>query len=160
MVKTSSYRQALLRSLNDRNEAAAYLDAALEDSPQAFLKAWRNVAQSLESPMGAAAINPLNESGNPTFETFESLLRALGLRLAVLPQSSGSETSNSTSSQTGETSACQMDRADAAEEEQLGEETHRQRDKFNSLSSQHQYSLNQIQQAVPRDESRNLAGAA
>jgi hypothetical protein len=42
--RTSSYRDALLDSLTDPVEASAYLNAGLEDSPQAFLKAIKNVA--------------------------------------------------------------------------------------------------------------------
>jgi probable addiction module antidote protein len=45
-IKTSSYRQSLLTALLDPVEASAYLNAALEDSPEAFLKALRNVAQA------------------------------------------------------------------------------------------------------------------
>ena len=45
-MKTSSYRQSLLTSLLDPIEASAYLNAALEDSPEAFLKALKNVAQA------------------------------------------------------------------------------------------------------------------
>jgi hypothetical protein len=41
-IKTSSYRQSLLNALLDPVEASAYLYAALEDSPEAFLKALKN----------------------------------------------------------------------------------------------------------------------
>ncbi|MGO9318227.1 MAG: DNA-binding protein [Terracidiphilus sp.] len=45
-IKTSSYRQSLLAALLDPDEAMAYLNATLEDSPEAFLKALKNVAQT------------------------------------------------------------------------------------------------------------------
>jgi DNA-binding phage protein len=48
-LKTSSYRQLLLASLLDPVEALAYLNAALEDSPEAYLKALKNVAQARTS---------------------------------------------------------------------------------------------------------------
>ena len=52
-IKTSSYRQSLLTALLDPIEASAYLNAALEDSPEAFLKALKNVAQA--RPMAQVA---------------------------------------------------------------------------------------------------------
>ena len=45
-MKTSSYRQSLLTALLDPVEASAYLNAALEDSPEALLKALENVARA------------------------------------------------------------------------------------------------------------------
>ena len=73
-IKTSSYRQSLLAALLDPVEASAYLNAALEDSPEAFLKALKNVA--------------LSEQGNPTFETLSSVLGALGMKLSIAPNDS------------------------------------------------------------------------
>ena len=45
-IKTGSYRQSLLTALLDPIEASAYLNAALEDSPEAFLKALKNNASA------------------------------------------------------------------------------------------------------------------
>ncbi len=90
-MKTSSYRQSLLTALLDPVEASAYLNAALEDSPEAFLKALKNVAQA--RPMTQVAkqagiqretlYRAFSEQGNPTFETLSSVLGALGMKLSI-----------------------------------------------------------------------------
>jgi probable addiction module antidote protein len=95
-TKTSSYRQSLLTSLRDPVEASAYLNAALEDSPEAFLKALKNVAQA--RPMAQVAreagiqretlYRAFSENGNPTFETLSSVLAALGMKLSIAPNQS------------------------------------------------------------------------
>ena len=90
-IKTSSYRQSLLTALLDPVEASAYLNAALEDSPQAFLKAVRNVAQSRQMVKVAkdagvqreTLYRSLSEQGNPTFETLSSVLAALGMKISI-----------------------------------------------------------------------------
>ena len=92
-IKTSSYRQSLLAALLDPAEASAYLNAALEDSPQAFLKAVRNVAQSRQMVKVAkdagvqreTLYRSLSEQGNPTFETLSSVLAALGMKISITP---------------------------------------------------------------------------
>jgi probable addiction module antidote protein len=95
-IKTSSYRQSLQTSLQDPVEASAYLNAALEDSPEAFLKALKNVAQA--RPMSQVAreagiqretlYRAFSEHGNPTFETLSSVLAALGMKLSITPNDS------------------------------------------------------------------------
>ena len=93
--KTSSYRQALLEALMDPAEASAYLNAAIEDSPEAFLKALKNVAQSRQISQVAKDAGIQRETlcrsfsgqGNPTFETLSSVLEALGMRLRVASNS-------------------------------------------------------------------------
>ena len=93
MNKTSSYRESLLKSLTDPAEAEAYLNAAIEDSPEAFLKALRNVAQanqmaSIAKQSGVtreSLYRSLSEQGNPTFATLSSVLKALGLTLRIAP---------------------------------------------------------------------------
>ena len=98
-IKTSSYRQSLLTALLDPVEASAYLNAALEDSPEAFLKALKNVAQA--RPMTEVArdsgiqretlYRAFSEQGNPTFETLSSVLGALGMKLSIAPSESDAE---------------------------------------------------------------------
>jgi probable addiction module antidote protein len=95
-IKTSSYRQSLLTALLDPVEASAYLNAALEDSPEAFLKALKNVAQA--RPMVQVAkqagiqretlYRAFSQQGNPTFETLSSVLGALGMKLFIAPRES------------------------------------------------------------------------
>jgi len=92
MSRTTSYRQSLLTALEDRVEASAYLNAALDDSPQAFLKALRNVAQARQMSRVAkdagvqreTLYRSFSEQGNPTFETLSSVLEALGMRLSII----------------------------------------------------------------------------
>jgi probable addiction module antidote protein len=92
MSRTTSYRQSLLTALEDPVEASAYLNAALDDSPQAFLKALRNVAQARQMSRVAkdagvqreTLYRSFSEQGNPTFETLSSVLEALGMRLSII----------------------------------------------------------------------------
>lgn len=93
--RSKSYQAALLESLQDPEEAAAYLNAALEDdsedAEELFLLALRNVAEArgVAKVAAAAALNreslyrALSAKGNPRLSTFGALLDALGLRLAV-----------------------------------------------------------------------------
>jgi len=93
-VATSrNYQDSLIRRLSDPKEAAAYLDAALEDGDRAvFLLAIRNVIEALGGMTKIARHTGLNrenlyrvlsEQGNPELNSLEKLLKALGLRLAV-----------------------------------------------------------------------------
>lgn len=91
MPKTSSYHDALIKALADPVEARHYLRAVIDDNPQGFLKALRNVAQAnkMKNVAEAAGIKreslyrALSEQGNPTLETLSSVLGALGMRLSV-----------------------------------------------------------------------------
>ena len=92
--ETTSYREALLRDLTNPVEAEHYLNAVLEDYPEGFLKALRNVAQARQMAKVAqdagiqreSLYRALSEDGNPTLETLTAVLEALGLRLAVASQ--------------------------------------------------------------------------
>lgn len=93
--RTKSYQNTLIESLKDPEEAAAYLNAALEahaeDAEALFLLALRNVAEAhgIAKLATGAALNretlyrTLSTRGNPKLSTIGSLLDALGLRLAV-----------------------------------------------------------------------------
>ena len=93
--RTKSYQAALIESLKDSEEAAAYLNAALEeqaeDAEELFLLALRNVAEAhgIAKLATEAALNretlyrTLSARGNPRLSTIGALLDALGLRLAV-----------------------------------------------------------------------------
>jgi probable addiction module antidote protein len=86
-----SYRESLLRRLQDNNEAVHYLQAALEDSQSAFLVALKNVLDSRKVAAVARAsklnrvhiYQMLAADGNPTLSSLEKVLRAIGLRLEV-----------------------------------------------------------------------------
>jgi probable addiction module antidote protein len=89
---TKSYRDSLLESLQDQAEAAAYLDASLEDEDsRVFFLALRDVAEArgISHVAAEADLNReslyrmLSEEGNPRLSSLDALLRALGLRLAV-----------------------------------------------------------------------------
>jgi probable addiction module antidote protein len=93
MPKKSSYQKDLIESLKDPCEAAAYLNAAIEEGDRAvFLLALRNVA---EASGGMAALakkanvsreslyRTLSKRGNPEIKSLYTLLHAMGLRLAV-----------------------------------------------------------------------------
>lgn len=89
--RTSSYRNALLEALADPAEAEAYLNAAIEDSPESFLKALGNVAQARQITKVAKEAGIQRETlhrsfssqGNPTFSTLSSVLRAVGFKLSI-----------------------------------------------------------------------------
>ena len=89
--KTSSYREALLESLADPVEAKLYLNAVLEDYPEGFLKALRNVAQAHQMSKLAeetgikreSLYRALSDEGNPTWETLTTVLAALGLKVSI-----------------------------------------------------------------------------
>ena len=93
MATSAYYQVSLIEGLQDPREAAAYLDAALEDGDRAvFLLAIRNVIEALGGMTKIANRTGLNrenlyrvlsEQGNPELKSLEKLLKALGLRLAV-----------------------------------------------------------------------------
>ena len=94
MVRSRSYKEGLLERLKDPQEAAAYLDAALEDGEtEVFLLALRDVAEARVGGMTTLAqqtglnretlYRTLSEKGNPELASLDKLLHAVGLRLAV-----------------------------------------------------------------------------
>lgn len=90
--KTRPYRDLLLERLADPAVAAHYLDAAMEESQESFLKALRLVAQARQMARVAketgvqreSLYRILSEQGNPTLETLRGIYDALGLRLATI----------------------------------------------------------------------------
>ena len=94
MARSKPYQESLLESLADANEAAAYLNVALEHGdPEVFLLALRNVADARVGGMSklaeATGLNReslyrmLSEQCNPELNSLSRLLHALGLKLAV-----------------------------------------------------------------------------
>ncbi len=89
---TASYYEGLLESLQDPEEATAYLNAALEDGDQeVFLLALRDVAEArgLSRVAQDAQLNRenlyrmLSRQGNPQLISLIALLKSMGLRLAI-----------------------------------------------------------------------------
>jgi probable addiction module antidote protein len=94
MMRSRLYKEGLLERLKDPQEAAAYLDAALEDGDtEVFLLALRDVAEARLGGMTTLAqqtglnretlYRTLSEKGNPELASLGKLWHAVGLRLAV-----------------------------------------------------------------------------
>jgi probable addiction module antidote protein len=95
-----------LEKLADPVNAANYLNAALEDSPEIFLDAIKDAIQARSVTRVAQEARVTRESlyrsfsvaGNPTFETLSSVLRALGLKISgVMPETAASPVTPSAS---------------------------------------------------------------
>ncbi len=99
MAKSKQYQDFLIEHLKDRDEAVAYLNAALEESLKGneeshhlFLVALRNVAEA-QGGLGALAkkahvgreslYKTLSEAGNPKWHTLVSLCIAMELSLRL-----------------------------------------------------------------------------
>jgi len=92
-VKTEPYRESLLESLRNPEEAAQYLNACLEDEDaRVFLLALRDVADArggIRALSRDAHLNReslyrmLSKSGNPSLDSLAAVLNACGLRLSV-----------------------------------------------------------------------------
>jgi probable addiction module antidote protein len=89
---TVRYEEGLFEDLRDPEEAIAYLNAALEDEDQrVFLLALRDVVESrgMSQVAREAGLNRenlyriLSLNGNPQLSSLTTLLRSLGLRLAI-----------------------------------------------------------------------------
>jgi probable addiction module antidote protein len=92
--KSIAYQDYLLTSLQDPEEAAGYLNAALEGGDTSvFLLALQNVAQAQG---GIAAIakktnksrtslyKTLSKNGNPYLETTNTILHVMGMHLQIV----------------------------------------------------------------------------
>jgi probable addiction module antidote protein len=92
-----SYDDWLIDRLKDPEEAAAYLEAAIEDGDQGVLMlALRHVALAQGGVAEIArrsrltreaTYRMLSKSGNPELKSFTAVLAAAGLRLSVKPAS-------------------------------------------------------------------------
>ena len=94
---TQSYEEWLIHSLKDKEEAAAYLEVALEEyqkdnNTECLLLALRHVAEA-QGGLGLLAkkthlnreslYKTLSKKGNPRLQTLGVLLKGLGFQLAV-----------------------------------------------------------------------------
>lgn len=96
MTHTTDYQRDLIEALKDPAEAAAYLNAALEEGDkEAFLLALRNIAEAnggMKAVAEKAHLNreslyrTLSRRGNPEIRTLFNLLHGVGLRLNVMPE--------------------------------------------------------------------------
>jgi len=95
MTNSRAYEKTLKEILGDPEEAAEFLNVALEkDDPAVFLLALKEVANihgGVAKVAQAAKLNResmyrmLSENGNPTVNSLNALLHTLGLRLAITP---------------------------------------------------------------------------
>jgi probable addiction module antidote protein len=91
--RVMAYRDWIGEKLSDPIAAAAYLNAARKDSPEAFFKALRRVAESHQMAKVAEDAGVSRESlyrmtmvsSNPTHNSFEGILRALHLDYRIVP---------------------------------------------------------------------------
>ena len=96
---TTTYQEDLIKTLKDPQEAAAYLNAAMEEDDQAvFLLAFRNVAEAnggMAKVSAKARLNReslyrmLSRKGNPEIKSVLRLLRSMGLKLSIEPKGRG-----------------------------------------------------------------------
>ncbi len=93
MVKAKNYKEHLLKQLQKPKEAAAYLNAALQDEdPHVFLLALRDIAEA-KGGMGWLAdeadlnrenlYRTLSLKGNPRFFSLLTVLDAVGLEFSI-----------------------------------------------------------------------------
>lgn len=96
MTRVTEYQKDLIEALKDPAEAAAYLNAALEDGDKGtFLLALRNIAEAnggMKAVAEKAHLNretlyrTLSHRGNPEIRTLFNLLNGMGLKLSVTPE--------------------------------------------------------------------------
>lgn len=89
---TAKYEDGLTAALINPDEAAAYLNAALEENDQeVFLLALRDITEARGFSLVAqeTSLNRenlyrmLSSTGNPQLSSLNALLRSMGLRLAI-----------------------------------------------------------------------------
>lgn len=95
--KTTSYNDRLFKRLKNAKEAAAYLNAALEDEdPRVFLVALKDVAEAHGGMTKLAKEAELNREnlyrtlstrGNPRLDSLVSILEAFNLHISIQPLS-------------------------------------------------------------------------
>ena len=92
--QTIPYEDILYQDLQDPEEAAAYLNAALEDESEkgseTFLLALRDVAKARgigrlaqETHLSRESLYRTLAQGNPRFSTLEAVLESVGLKLTI-----------------------------------------------------------------------------
>ncbi|MCK4608390.1 MAG: putative addiction module antidote protein [Gammaproteobacteria bacterium] len=94
MVKSIKYQDYLIESLKDPEEAAGYLDTALEGGDvSVFLLALQNVVKA-QGGVGKLAAKThksrtslykaFSKEGNPYLKSINNILKAMGMHLAVV----------------------------------------------------------------------------
>ncbi len=87
-------------TLTDPEKAAAYLTACLDEGPEVFLLAVRDVAKANGGMSKLAADANLarealyrmfSEAGNPTFASISAVIESLGIKIQFTPKLEGSD---------------------------------------------------------------------
>ena len=90
--RSRDYQTQLIKDIQDSKEAAAYLEATIEDgTTEEFLLALRNVAEakgisaiSKESNLNRESLyKMLSSNGNPKLSSLVAVLKTMGLRLSI-----------------------------------------------------------------------------
>jgi probable addiction module antidote protein len=99
--RSKPYQVGLTERLQDKDHAANYMNAALEDSNESFLVALRDVADA-QSGLGklaeSARVNRenlyrmLSADGNPGLNGLSSVLQALGFKIKIETGDTSGET--------------------------------------------------------------------
>ena len=95
MKKSNNYKEHLLKRLRDPKEAAAYLNAALEDEdPRVFLVALKDIAEAhgglsklaQETDLNRESLyRTLSPKGNPRLQSLIAILQACHLDISIRP---------------------------------------------------------------------------
>lgn len=93
--RTVDHHSWLIEELRDPVTASNYLNEALADSPQMFLKALHNVSEAWRISAVAkkagvrreSLYRTLSKHGNPRLNTLRAVLSVLGLGISVRPES-------------------------------------------------------------------------
>jgi probable addiction module antidote protein len=83
-----SFDDYMVESMKDSAQAAAYIESVIDlEDPAALLVALRHVAKAhgMAEVGDKSLFKALNENGNPTLDTVNKVLQAVGLRLSVAP---------------------------------------------------------------------------
>lgn len=100
--RTGDFNAWRLEKLSNPKNAASYLNAALEQSPDVFLDAVKDVIQARTVSTVARQAGVARESlyrsfsatGNPTLETLQSVLYALDLKISGVEPHTGASSTN------------------------------------------------------------------
>lgn len=93
--RDASFDDYLIKTMKDPAEAAAYIEAVMEqDDPATLLVALRQIAKAhgmaevaRRADVGDKMLfKALSAEGNPTLTTVHKVLHAMGLRLSVVPE--------------------------------------------------------------------------
>lgn len=93
--RTGDFDAWMLGELTDPQLAASYVNAAISEDPNTLKVALRNVAKAYTMKKVAEEVGvareslytSLSEAGNPTLANLNGILKAVGLKIAVTPDS-------------------------------------------------------------------------